>query len=110
MVEVTVLLAVQSSDILAVNRSTEETIHTSGDSGWSLSIFHCKINSYAKVCIFYAYTVHDTENLTFSADNCEDDPCDVFLDPSAGCCARSSPSGFCHFQAESARKIRARPH
>ena len=74
MVEVTVLLAVQSSDFLAVNRSTEETIHTSGDSGWSLSIFHCKINSYAKVCIFYAYTVHDTENLTFSADNREDNP------------------------------------
>ena len=74
MVEVTVLLAVQSSDFLAVNRTTEETIHTSGDSGWSLSIFHCKINSYAKVCIFYAYTVHDTENLTFSADNRTDNP------------------------------------
>ena len=46
MVEVTVLLAVESVDKLAVNRSTEETIRASGDSGWSLSIFHCKINSY----------------------------------------------------------------
>ena len=50
MVEVTVLLQSKSADKLAVNRSTEETIPVSGDSGWSLSIFHCKINSYAKVC------------------------------------------------------------
>ena len=34
----------------------------------------------------------------------------MFLDPSAGCCARSLPSGFRHFQLESARKIRAHPH
>ena len=40
----TVLLAVQSADKLAVNRSTEETIRASGDFGWSLSTFHCKIN------------------------------------------------------------------
>ena len=36
--------------MLAVNSSIEETIPASGYSGWSLSIFHCKINSYAKVC------------------------------------------------------------
>ena len=43
--------------MLAVNRSTEETIHTSGDSGWSLSIFHYKINSYAKECSFHMYKI-----------------------------------------------------
>ena len=43
LVEVTVLLAVQSADKLAVNCSTEETILASGDSGWSLSIFHCRL-------------------------------------------------------------------
>ena len=42
--------------MLAVNRSIEETIHTSGDSGWSLSIFHYKINSYAKVCFYLCHT------------------------------------------------------
>ena len=52
MVGKTVLLAVQSADKLAANRSTEETIRASGDSGWSLSIFHCKINSYANVCSY----------------------------------------------------------
>ena len=46
------MLAVQSADKLAVNCSTEETIQASGDSGWSLSIFHCKINSHAKVCSY----------------------------------------------------------
>ena len=33
------------------------------------------------------------------------DPCDVFVDPLAGCCAQSLPSGFHHFQPESTRKI-----
>ena len=37
-------------------------------------------------------------------------PCDVFLNPSADCCARSSPSDFRHFQPESARKNCTRPH
>ena len=41
-----------NTDMLAVNRSSEDTIHASGDSGWSLSIFHCKINSYAKYVHF----------------------------------------------------------
>ena len=41
--------------MLAVNHSPEKTIRASGDSGWSLSIFHCKMNLYAKVCLFYTY-------------------------------------------------------
>ena len=55
MVGKTVLLAVQSADKLAVNRSTEETIHASGDSGWSLSIFHSKINSYTMHMLKYVH-------------------------------------------------------
>ena len=80
-------------------------------------------------------TVHDTENLTFSADDRAENPhisartisgfCAEQLASSIPimifrtilaacfsivqrCCARSSPSGFRHFQTESARKIRAR--
>ena len=49
--------------MLAVNRSTEETIHASGDPGWSLSIFHCKINSDAKVCLFHTYKIVITNSI-----------------------------------------------
>ena len=38
------------------------------------------------------------------------DPCIVIFDPSTGCCAQSLPSGFRHFQPESAQKIRSHPH
>ena len=49
--------------MLAVNRSTEEMIQASGDSGWSLSIFHCKITSDAKVCLFHTYKLVITNSI-----------------------------------------------
>ena len=52
-VEVQFCLQSKSSDMLAVNRSIEEMIHTSGDSGWSLSIFHYKI------CLLYTSDAAD---------------------------------------------------
>ena len=52
-----------NTDMLAVNRSSEDTIHASGDSGWSLSIFHCKINSYAKECSFHMYKIVITNSI-----------------------------------------------
>ena len=69
MVEVTVLLQSKSADKLAVNHSTEETIPASGDSGWSLSIFHCKINSYAKVCLFYKAHTENTYKIVITMQN-----------------------------------------
>ena len=63
MVEVTVLLAVQKLFMLVVKRSTEEPIRASGDSGWSLSIFHCKINLYAKVTVSHMSLILTAENV-----------------------------------------------
>ena len=47
--------------MLAVNHSTKEGICASGDSGWSLSSFHCKIDSYVKVGLFYTYKIVITD-------------------------------------------------
>ena len=63
MVEVTVLLAVQKLFMLVVNRSTEETIRASGDSGWSLSILDCKNNLYAKVRVSHTSLILTTETV-----------------------------------------------